>query len=60
MKRTLSLVLALAIILAMVPYAFAAEDQLPPDTGSMGGAATPIVLKELGWIDAKLAGADPS
>ena len=60
MKRTLSLVLALVIILAMVPYAFAAEDQLPPDTGSMGGAATPIALKELGWIDAKLAGADPS
>lgn len=60
MKRTLSLVLTLVLILSMVPGAFAAEDQLPSDIGSVGTAVNPAVLKELGWIEAKIPAANGS
>ena len=60
MKRALSMVLALVIFLTMVPCAFAAEDQLPADTGNAGGATNPVILKELGWKDVKLTAANSS
>lgn len=53
MKRTLSLVIALAMILSMMPTVFAAEDQLPPDIEAVGGEAE--VLEELGWTSVTLA-----
>ena len=60
MKRTLSLVLALILVFSLVPTAFAAEDQLPADTGAAGSKGNPIILKDLGWIDTKLSGTDAS
>ena len=54
MRRTLSLVLVLVLMLTMVPAAFAAEDQLPVDTGSAGSGKNPIVLEKLGWVDTVL------
>ena len=60
MKRTLSLVLALILVFSLVPTAFAAEDQLPADTGAAGTKGNPVILKDLGWIDTKLTGTAPS
>ena len=61
MKRVLSLMLAFAMILSMVPNVFATEtgeDQLPSDAGTMGSEANPEVLAELGWLELGLVDGD--
>jgi len=61
MKRVLSLALALAMILSMMPNVFAtesAEDQLPSDAGTLGSAANPEVLADLGYVDLTLVAGD--
>ena len=61
MKRLLSLLVAFAMILSMVPNAFAVEageDQLPSDMETIGSLDNPEVLADLGYYSVTLASGD--